>query len=371
MKLSCGLRKTCVLLGGILLLLVIRWGWHRTESLGDECQANAFWNVEQRQMEREGERRPEGTGERASSCRGDPSVAQNVVGFCSFPQQMRDFLLYRRCRAFPVLMEPSESCRHRPSLLLVIKSRPPHFENRQAIRQSWGGLRKTGDVTLGRVFLLGEQGKADHYPDLSRLLAVEQREFGDLLQWGFRDTFFNLTLKEILFQRWLAERCPGPRYIFKGDDDVFVNTDRMLDYVLGLGRRQRRNLFVGDTILDALPSRDLRQKYYIPRAFYAGSYPPYAGGAGVLFSADLARRLLWVSAQVPLFPIDDVYVGMCLSRLGVAPQRHEGFRSFGIAERNKWDVCTYRQLLVVHRRTPHEMIRLWISIRQHNRTCPP
>ncbi|XP_041035790.1 N-acetyllactosaminide beta-1,3-N-acetylglucosaminyltransferase 2 [Carcharodon carcharias] len=344
-----------------------------------ECPLPSVWNREQAILAR-GAGPPE-AGEAPvpaagallpprQRCRPDTGVAGSFVDFQHLPQQMKDFLLYRRCRAYPLVLEPRAPCRGRPGtprLLLAIKSQASSFARRQAIRQTWGSGQAGGRL----LFLLGQQrgGPPDGHPDLRGLLRYESRRHGDLLQWAFRDTFFNLTLKEVLFLPWLVRRCPGARFVFKGDDDVFVNTGRLLDYLAALGPGEARDLFLGDAILGAAPARDPALKYYVPGAFYRGLYPPYAGGAGVLYSGRLARRLARAARAVPLFPIDDVYTGMCLQRLGLAPTPHPGFRSFGINASDRWDPCAYQQLFMVHRRSPQEMVQLWRLLRQPNITC--
>eukprot|EP00061_Rhincodon_typus_P004345 g22355.t1 len=306
------------------------------------------------------------SGGRGERCQADTEVAGTFTDFQLLPRQMREFLLYRHCRRYPLVLEPRGLCRGpgRVRLLLAVKSQASSFDRRQAIRQTWGA---SGGSGVRLLFLLGLQRQ----PELSGLLGCESRRHGDLLQWAFLDTFFNLTLKEVLFLAWLGRRCPGAHFIFKGDDDTFVNTGGLLHLLSGLGPAESRELFIGDLILGARPCRDPALKYYVPGAFYSGLYPPYAGGAGVLYSGRLARRLARVSHSVPLFPIDDVYAGMCLARLGVPPRHHPGFCSFGLGLNvtDPWDPCVYRRLLVVHRRSPQEIVHLWRLLHQANVSC--
>ncbi|XP_059811194.1 N-acetyllactosaminide beta-1,3-N-acetylglucosaminyltransferase 2 [Hypanus sabinus] len=333
------------------------------------CPLRPLWS--QDLLERQQRVRRSPSRDRAPGCGPDRRVESRVADFQQLPQAVKDFLLYRRCRRFPRLLEPRGVCGRGLRLLIAVKSTASSFGRRQAIRQSWGGVGRAAGV--GLVFLLGVEEAADGRPDLAGLLACESRRFGDLLQWAFRDTFLNLTLKEVLFLPWLGRHCPGARFVFKGDDDVFVNTERLLDYLDGpeadpaLGRSP--DLFLGDTILGAQPCRNPGLKYYVPGAFYSGPYPPYAGGAGVLYTGRLARRLERAARALPLFPIDDVFTGMCLQRLGLAPTAHAGFHSFGINESQRWEPCAYRRLFMVHARSPQELILLWRVLHGGNLTC--
>ena len=275
-----------------------------------------------------------------------------------------------------------------PMLLMAIKSQVGNFENRQAIRETWGrgGLvrgesgRRRGPVRT--VFLLGRQdsGTGPH-PDLKTLLELENQKYADILQWDFQDTFFNLTLKDLLFWPWLQQHCPGAAFVFKGDDDVFVRTGALLDFlhkqwdehnlfrVYSNQSDAGLDLFVGDVIVNAMPNREPATKYYIPESFYKGPYPPYAGGGGVVYSGSLALRLMEVSERVRLFPIDDVYLGMCLSRLGLAPSHHPGFLTFDLPESDRGNPCAYRSVLLVHRRSPSEMLALWKQLQRPPAHC--
>ena len=43
----------------------------------------------------------------------------------------------------------------------------------------------------------------------------------------FHDTYLNLTLKTTFLLKWVSASCPGAKFVFKVDDDVYVNPERM------------------------------------------------------------------------------------------------------------------------------------------------
>ncbi|XP_078452291.1 N-acetyllactosaminide beta-1,3-N-acetylglucosaminyltransferase 2 isoform X1 [Lampetra planeri] len=304
------------------------------------------------------------------SCEPNVRATTEVGDFETLPQSFRDFLLYQNCQTFPQLIDQPRKCAgHRPFLLFAIKSVIAHFDRRQAIRESWGA-ETSGNVTVRRVFLLGRPANPDLEPNLQHLLDLESKRYSDILQWDFRDSFFNLTLKELLFLKWVEQRCSDVRFIFKGDDDVFVNTDRTVALLSNITAPDKvQNLFLGDVIVNAGPHRDKKVKYYIPESVFEGAYPPYAGGGGYVYSGEMARRIHQVSRQVMQFPIDDVYVGMCLRRMGFAPTKNSGFRTFDISEKERNNICVYRDLILVHPRNPHEMMDIWKSLHSPNLKC--
>ncbi|XP_036444077.1 N-acetyllactosaminide beta-1,3-N-acetylglucosaminyltransferase 2 [Colossoma macropomum] len=319
------------------------------------------------------------------SCSPDHLWASQLPDFNTMPEQMQDFVLSMHCRRYSLLIDQPGLCTEQdaetetPMLLMAIKSQVGHFENRQAIRETWGRSGWVKEEAGGKrwqvrtIFLLGRQdGTTGPHPDLAALLQLESDHHKDILQWDFRDTFFNLTLKDVLFWDWLSMHCPHAHFIFKGDDDVFVRTGTLLDYLnehkapsQGSNNRSKgkEDFLVGDVITNAWPSRQANTKYYIPESFYKGAYPTYAGGGGVVYSGALALRLQVVSRWVSLFPIDDVYLGMCLHRLGISPLHHPGFLTFDLPEAEREKPCAYRRVLLVHKRSPKEMLTLWRELK--------
>lgn len=305
----------------------------------------------------------------SDSCQPNFKVTTQVKDYNTLPQRFKDFLLYMNCHSYPIMVDQPDICKESPFLLLAVKSLAPHFDRRQAIRQSWGRAGVIANRTVVTIFLLGNATAEDHFPDLSAMLRYETDHHHDIIQWDYRDSFFNLTLKEILFLDWIQTRCPGARFIFKGDDDVFVNTYHILEFLNGLSEPQAKDLFVGDVITNAGPHRDKKVKYFIPESIYMGTYPPYAGGGGYLYSSEIAAHLHNASQHVVPYPIDDVYTGMCLRKLGLAPEKNKGFRTFNIEEKYRSNPCAYKSLMLVHPRTPQEMIQIWDWLSSPNLNC--
>ncbi|KAK5908818.1 hypothetical protein CgunFtcFv8_016843 [Champsocephalus gunnari] len=291
------------------------------------------------------------TGLISDPCQANVRVTTQVKDYNSLPGRFKDFLLYMHCRSYPLMVDQPAICKQPPFLLLAVKSLAPHFDRRQAIRQSWGRAGLIANQTVVTVFLLGNATSGDHHPDLSEMLRYESTRHKDIIQWDYRDSFFNLTVKEVLFLEWIQTHCPGAKFIFKGDDDVFVNTFRILDFLKGLSEPKARDLFVGDVITNAGPHRDKKE------------------GGGYLYSGDIAARLHNASQHVALYPIDDVYTGMCLRKLGLAPEKHKGFRTFNIEEKYRSNPCAYKSLMLVHPRTPQEMIQIWAWLSSPDLNC--
>ncbi|XP_042815619.1 acetylgalactosaminyl-O-glycosyl-glycoprotein beta-1,3-N-acetylglucosaminyltransferase [Panthera tigris] len=311
-----------------------------------------------------------------------PCVANDSANatddFEQLPQRIQDFLRYRHCRHFPLLWDAPAKCAGRRGvyLLLAVKSSPANYERRELIRRTWGQERLYGGRQVRRLFLLGTSPPqdAERAERLQALVGLEAREHGDVLQWAFADTFLNLTLKHVHLLDWLAVRCPHARFLLSGDDDVFVHTANVLGFLEA--QRPDRHLFVGQLMDGSVPIRDSRSKYFVPPQLFPGqAYPVYCSGGGFLLSSRTVGALRAAALDTPLFPIDDAYMGMCLKRAGLAPSGHEGIRPFGVqlpgARQPSFDPCLFRQLLLVHRFAPYEMLLMWKALHNPGLNCGP
>ncbi|XP_063798002.1 UDP-GlcNAc:betaGal beta-1,3-N-acetylglucosaminyltransferase 7-like [Pseudophryne corroboree] len=288
--------------------------------------------------------------------------------------RFHQFILHRHCRYFPLLLNHPEKCQGDVHVLIVVKSIIEQHDRREAVRKTWGKEKEVDGKKIRTLFLLGTTSIGKDHRNLQRLIDQEDQIYGDILQWDFMDTFFNLTLKEVNFLKWFHIYCPNVEFIFKGDDDIFVNTENVLAF-LAFKKEDPLlpSLFVGDIISRAGPIRNKQSKYFIPKELYDKPYPVYAGGGGFLMASSLARKLFVASEKIQLFPIDDVFLGMCLKSVGAEPKLHPGFRTFGISKNrfsgmNK-DPCFYKSLLVVHKLSSEDLLKMWNVVHDDKIIC--
>ncbi|XP_014221006.1 beta-1,3-galactosyltransferase 5 [Trichogramma pretiosum] len=223
---------------------------------------------------------------------------------------------------FRAMHHHDDDCHARtPLLLVMIHSAPANSDKRNVIRKTWGQRRSEVAV----YFVLG---RSDEYA--SRLDRENQRH-GDLIQGSFEDTYRNLTYKHVSTLKWITQHCSSAKYILKTDDDVFVHTQALLDFL------RDPDLIDGQdepVILCSQPSslrvlRSWRSKWHTtPREYKDKYYPPYCLGWSVLYSAEAARRLYEAAEGEAFFWIDDVFVtGILAKKIGVRPQRMAGLVS--------------------------------------------
>nr|XP_055074300.1 UDP-GlcNAc:betaGal beta-1,3-N-acetylglucosaminyltransferase 7 [Misgurnus anguillicaudatus] len=292
--------------------------------------------------------------------------------FEGLESNFKQFLLYRHCRYFPILINHPEKCAGEVDLLVVIKSVITQFDRREVIRQTWGKEQVIDGKRIKTLFLLGTSSNEEERANHQKLLEYEDYIYGDILQWDFMDSFFNLTLKETHFLKWFSTYCGNARYIFKGDDDVFVSVPNILEYLDA--SKNLKDLFVGDVILNARPIRKKQNKYYVPDALYNKThYPPYAGGGGFLMDGPVARKLYGACDTLELYPIDDVFLGMCLEVLQVTPVKHNAFKTFGLVKdknsKLNREPCFFRSMIVVHKLLPPDLINMWKLVNNDTLVC--
>ena len=210
-------------------------------------------------------------------------------------------------------------------------------------------------IIIKRLFLLADSGNKHYEP----LVEQEYNEYHDILQGDFLDSFRNLTLKDIMFLNWQQVYCPQVQFIFKGDDDVFVNVFNILRYIESQPKEVQTQMFTGSVLYPSPRITDPRSKYYVSSNLWSEKYyPPYVSGGGFIMSSYVAAQIFEVMKLLPIIPIDDAFVGICLDKIGIRPINHKGFKSWGLRRGSK-DICVFRDVMTLHKLEPDEMERSW------------
>ncbi|KAJ3592020.1 hypothetical protein NHX12_007150 [Muraenolepis orangiensis] len=250
-----------------------------------------------------------------------------------------------------VINEPKKCEETSPFLVVLISTTHKEFDARQAIRETWGDESSFVDIRVITVFLLGWNTDAV----LNQMVEQESQIFHDIVVEDFVESYHNLTLKTMMGMRWVATFCPKAQYILKTDSDIFVNMDNLIYKLLKPTTKPRRRYFTG-YVINGGPIRDMRSKWYMPRDLYPDSkYPPFCSGTGYVFSADVAELIFKTSLHTRLIHLEDVYVGLCLRKLGVHPFQNSGFNHWKMA----YSLCRYRRVITVHQISPEEMHHIW------------
>ena len=193
--------------------------------------------------------------------------------------------------------------------LLIVHSATDHSEQRQTIRRTWSN-RAILQAFNGRlVFILGTPNtKAKQ-----RQIKIESDKFGDIIQGNFIDTYRNLTNKAVLGIRWITENCRQVRYVLKFDDDVFINSIRIFEYLLNVTNQTWTSRAIicykvqkGRALIQRsegkwkVDENEFKNHTHWPVTFCRGFF--------VIMTGDLLPDLYEAAKTTPFLWIDDVYV---------------------------------------------------------------
>ncbi|MBN3293765.1 B3GT2 galactosyltransferase, partial [Polypterus senegalus] len=262
-----------------------------------------------------------------------------------------------------IINEPDKCQGNSPFLILLIAAEPGQIEARNAIRQTWGNDSFAPGIHFIRLFLLG-LGKEQNGP-LQQSILEESRRFHDIIQQGYLDTYYNLTIKTLMGMNWVATHCPSVRYVMKTDSDMFVNTEYLVQKLLRPDLPPKHNYFTGYLMRGYAPNRNKDSKWYMPPELYPSErYPVFCSGTGYVFSGDLAEKIYKVSLSIRRLHLEDVYVGICLAKLRIDPVPPPNEFVF-----NHWRVsyssCKYSHLITSHQFQPSELIKYWNHLQQN------
>ena len=240
-------------------------------------------------------------------------------------------------------------------LLLLIFTTKTGLKRRNAIRKTWTSTSKNNTSPRFRyVFLLGSSEAASE-----KLLQQENDIYHDIALQDFKDTYKNLTLKTLMGLEWFSKFCAQARFVMKTDDDMYVNVMNILRIVNSTDLQDK---VFGACALTAGPIRG-NSKYGAKLWEYPhNSYPGFCSGTGYVMSAKMAKSILNISPHVPFFFLEDVYVSICVRKLGYKLKPVRGFNSGLVRYTN--GVCGIygnKHMFTSHEVTPDKMLSIWES----------
>ena len=243
-------------------------------------------------------------------------------------------------------------------LIILILTVHKNFKARSAIRNTWVTHSGKNTKNIRYVFLLGETRD-----EIVRKTVIQESELHhDILMEDFVDSYKNLTYKTIMGFKWTATMCAHARFVLKTDDDMFVNIPNLLRALESIGEKKMRITIIGACNQKSRPIRNKKSKWFASNESYPDRYyPGFCSGTGYATSVALASDVYRISPQVPFFHLEDVYVSLCVRKLGYHLQGVPGFS----AGRPKIDPCLYKgsKLITAHQLPPIMLQLIW------NREC--
>ncbi|XP_074594711.1 beta-1,3-galactosyltransferase 1-like [Brevipalpus obovatus] len=221
----------------------------------------------------------------------------------------------------------------RTKLTVFVTTSEANLDRRKVIRKTWGSwFRKRGH----QVFFVIGKSSSPGAKLRNHLISKEDRNYRDIIQYDFEDSYMNLTLKSLFMLRFFNEAIIGQQqnngkafpqaehYLLKADDDVIFSGQNVLQWINQYHENRQRSsenygIILGRVSGGKRPIRNPSLYHYVPETVYSSqSYPDFTIGCGYLMNIHAAQsiyRAAIFAHQCPFLPLEDVFLtGICASK---------------------------------------------------------
>ncbi len=249
-------------------------------------------------------------------------------------------------------------------LLVLVFNRVDGFERRQTIRQTWGQDLK--DDNRSKLFFTVGLSKNE---SVQKILLEEDNKYGDIIQFGYYENYYNCTIKAFGLLRWTSLSCPFVKYMLKVDDDTVILKNNLLNFCDSTpadsihGYLWKNPAVIRGTNKWSLNFIDYPEMYYPD--FIGGSY--LIPGSYILPLYETA-----VTKALPAVPFEDVYLtGIVANKLQIP---RKSLSSLIYVKENckilESDFCYYKNMSIFWQGLDDSTIRIiWKTYKNEN-VCP-
>ncbi|XP_014238811.1 beta-1,3-galactosyltransferase brn [Trichogramma pretiosum] len=313
----------------------------------------------------------------------------------------------------------SNKCMEAESLRIVflVKSAMGNFNQRTAIRNSWGFEKRFFDVPMKVVFVLGVNPGDSQ---IQHKVNTESAEFQDIIQADFIDSYYNNTIKTMMAFKWAVDYCSNSKFYMFVDDDYYVSVKNVLRFIRNPtqypqylkdttnlknprkgAKRDSRNLhfnqkeiisdiksanvhlqiirnnveasrfkrqildfdlpddirlFAGFVFLSS-PHRHKFSKWYVSLEEYPYDlWPPYVTAGSYILSKEALMDMYYGSMYTKHFRFDDIYLGLIAKKLDIEPFHCDEFHFY----KKKYLKNNYEFVISSHGYSdPNELVKVW------------
>nr|XP_054751181.1 uncharacterized protein LOC129256974 [Lytechinus pictus]XP_054751182.1 uncharacterized protein LOC129256974 [Lytechinus pictus]XP_054751184.1 uncharacterized protein LOC129256974 [Lytechinus pictus] len=221
-------------------------------------------------------------------------------------------------------------------LLTLVHSLPPHFEQRQAIRETWA--RNSSHGAGARVAVIFVTPGVSPRPEVMKGLKKEAAIHNDIIHSVAGDSLstFRPSSKVLLsMMGWTLNYCTHAKFVLFAHDELFINFHHVVARLKLVTPKPFRTFSIGRVKKLAKVERNAVKWDYVPESvFPKETYPNYCvGGAGFVMSLPFIRqvhpRAVQFNKEVNVFPASDVMAGIVTNQLKAEPLYHEEFHKSG------------------------------------------
>jgi hypothetical protein len=235
--------------------------------------------------------------------------------FDSFPST-EDFICHPR-----FMIKPNVTL-----LIFYVYSTPGHYKRRRYIRQTWGGPKyynKHGcEVQVQLIFVVG---LSDTLKSDIHVIHNEIVECNDILLINMMENYQRIVYKGMAALIWTHKYVQNRKdtYIFKTDDDIFINIHGLIYFIQRTLRHCDGAVIIGVKChkVHLAVTRIESSKIAVPiTEFPQSQYPYFCMGAGYLMSAKaLVMIVRWLRTHTkPYLRNEDIfYTGVVAENLNI------------------------------------------------------
>jgi hypothetical protein len=138
------------------------------------------------------------------------------------PNIIRNFKQTKQELELTKIVKIDQNCEN-SELSIFIPSAAYYFDRRQFAREIW--ISEAVKFNISVFFVVGEPKDNE----TQNKLELESFKYKDLIQFGFMESYYNMTLKDIAFLRWAQRKCLNTKYLMKADDDIIFNVRKLIE----------------------------------------------------------------------------------------------------------------------------------------------
>ena len=250
-------------------------------------------------------------------------------------------------------------------LLILITTTPSARHRRQAMRKTWLSQTKNNTVSVRYIFLIGSGWPQNQEYDIKS----ENSNYGDILQDGYTDSYYNLTLKVLSGFRFVQTNCTRAKNVMRTSDDNYVNIPNILNFLRNLKMRNDDKVIFGHCHENATVIRDQTSKWAVTKNEWAEDYyPPYCTGTALFMPKQTMEKLYMAAENVTYFALEDVYFGQVAKEIGVRLEHtiHMIFPMKLRSDSHYHQCKTNREWKAIHDVSPKDQYQIW-KICQHKK----
>lgn len=148
----------------------------------------------------------------------------------------------------------------------------------------------------------------------------------------FDESYYSLAVKTLRILKWVNMNVPNASFLLKTDDDVYVSTPKLIEYLEDVNDRIRNDAndhainYMGGVVFSGRSPHTFNSlsKWYVPmdlwneqkieiesitkKPYSHKGYPDYLEGNFYVISGYTVPLLLNASLNLPLFHLEDIYL---------------------------------------------------------------